>query len=227
MRRVGVCAVLAFLCVSVLATGPSHAQSSSEIGEVRRVLIWAFVTPPTAARRDLYERSKVVANEVVETVENGALHLRFRDGTEFRVGPASRATLDSFAYNPGTNSGEMAVSLVRGTFRYISGRMNKQNIKLLTPTAAIGLRGTDIFVHVADDGTTTLGVREGMAVINGAVVGERQQAIVAPGGSPQIGSQPAFGNSVDGRGLSDDFDQPNLQGGVGSSGPAGGGQSSR
>jgi hypothetical protein len=183
MRRVSVCAVLAIVGVLALEAGPLQAQSSAsaEIGDVRRVLIWAFGTPPTAARRDLYERSKVVANEVVETVENGALHLRFLDGTEFRVGPASRATLDSFAYNPGTNSGEMAVTLVRGTFRYISGRMNKQNIRLLTPTAAIGLRGTDIFVHVAEDGTTTLGVRDGVAVINGAVVNERQQAIVAPG----------------------------------------------
>jgi hypothetical protein len=210
------------------SAGPSRAQApSAEIGDVRRVLIWAFGTPPTAARRNLYERSKVVANEAVETVENGALHLRFRDGTEFRLGPASRAILDTFVYNPDTNNGEMALSLVRGTFRYISGRMNKQNIRLLTPSAAIGLRGTDIFVHVAEDGTTSLGVREGVAVINGAAVSARQQAIVARGGAPVVGSQPALGNTVDGRGLSDDFDQPNLQGGAGSSGPAGGGQNSR
>jgi hypothetical protein len=100
--------------------------------------------------------------------------------------------------------------------------MTKQNIRILTPTAAIGLRGTDIFVHVAEDGTTSLGVREGVAVINGAVVNERQQAIVARGGAPVVGSQPPLGNTVDGRGLSDDFDQPhqsNLQGG--SAGPSG------
>jgi hypothetical protein len=215
-------ALIAFECA------PAAAQTV-EIGDVRRVLIWAYGTPPTAARRDLYERSKVVANEVVETVENGALHLRFSDGSEFRVGPASRATLDSFVYNPSTNAGEMVLTMVRGTFRFISGRLNKQNLRLVTPTAAIGLRGTDIFIHVAADGTTSLGVRDGVAVINGAVVNVRQQAIVVPGAAaPVVGPQPAFGNTVDGRGLSDEFDQPNLQGGAGS-GPAGGagGQGSR
>lgn len=223
MRRVSRCAVLALVLLWGPAVGPSRAQTpSAEIGDVRRVLIWAFGTPPTAARRDLYERTRVVANEAVETVENGALHLRLRDGSEFRLGPASRATLDTFVYDPGTNTGEMTLSLLRGTFRYISGRLNKQNIRILTPTAAIGLRGTDIFVHVAEDGTTSLGVREGIAEINGAAVTERQQAIVVRGAAPVVGGQPVLGNTIDGRGLSDDFDQPsqpNLQGG--SAGPSG------
>jgi hypothetical protein len=221
---------MAAICAALIAVPCAPAASqTAEIGDVRRVLIWAYGTPPATARRDLYERSKVVANEVVETVENGALHLRFADGSEFRVGPGSRATLDSFVYNPGTNAGEMVLTLVRGTFRFISGRLNKQGMRLVTPTAAIGLRGTDIFVHVAADGTTSLGVRDGVAVINGAVVNTRQQAIVAPGGAaPVVGSQPAFGNTVDGRGLSDDFDQPNLQGGAGSgSSGAAGGQGNR
>ena len=84
----------ALLLLAAFAADPAQAQSS--IGAVERVLVWGYGTPPGARVRDLFERTPVVQDEVIETPRDGAVHLRFHDDTRFRVGSQSRATLDRF-----------------------------------------------------------------------------------------------------------------------------------
>lgn len=151
--------------VASLAAGMAQAQS---IGSVQLVEVWAYGTPPSGAKQDRFVRDAVVANEVVETVADGALHLMFGDGSELRLGSASTATLDSFVYNPGTRAGEMTVNMTRGAFRFISGKLNKSGVKLRTPTALIGIRGTDLLISVGPLGATLVTVLAGTVTVQNA-----------------------------------------------------------
>ena len=117
-------------------------QSATNIGITSAVLPQAKGTPPTAAPRVLQVGTDMVANERVETGENGKVHLLFIDGTALTVGPNSDLTLDEFVYDPDTKTGKIALSTTKGLFRLVGGKISKKTpVTLKTPTATIGIRG--------------------------------------------------------------------------------------
>ncbi|MDA1099019.1 MAG: FecR domain-containing protein [Proteobacteria bacterium] len=181
-------------CLLLLAvlTLPAGVHAADSIGAVKAVVVYAYGSPPGASRKPIYLNDDVYAQEVVETIRQGALHLLFRDDTDLRLGSATTITLDKFVYNPETNAGELVASMSRGVFRFISGKIQKQGVSLRTPTSHIGIRGTDFTVAVAEDGATQVAVSEGSVVvtpINGGAA-----AAVTAGQGATVG---AAGNSVE------------------------------
>ena len=171
-----------------IAPGPSRPQAQVAIGAVRLIKAWAYGTPPQSTRRDLYVKDRVVADEFVETVVNGALHIRFADDTEFRLGATSSARLDRFVYNPNASAGELSASLSKGAFRFITGRIPAPGYRLRTPVATVGVRGTDFVVLVASDGTSIISVLAGLVDVTptGAptvTVAAGQAVVVSPDGT--------------------------------------------
>ena len=144
---------------------PLSGQAAGNIGAVKSIVEFAYGSPPGASRSALYARDGVVAREVVETVPDGALHILFNDETNLRLGSDSKVTLDKFVYNTDNNGGELLLSMGKGAFRFISGNVAKQGIRLTTPTCYIGVRGTDFTVVVAASGATQVVVLEGVVEI--------------------------------------------------------------
>jgi|GEM_PF-3171968 len=187
--------ILPLILGCVLAVpAPSPAQG---IGAVEEVRAEAFATPPSASRDRVAMARLVVANEAIETGADAAVGLRFTDQTIFRIGPASLVTLDRFLFDPNAKSGAMALNLGRGAFRFISGTMPKEGIAVRTPTALIGVRGTDFLVRVTPAGATAVTVFEGSVVIQ--PLGGTAQILVLPGqrasvdsggGTPSLGAAP-------------------------------------
>jgi hypothetical protein len=149
--------------VPLVAAGTLAMGGSAwaEIGTVRHVNVWAYGTPPQGDRVDLFLADDVVAEEVVETVAGGALHIRFLDGTELRLGSSSSVTLDSFVYDPATGEGDFAVDLTNGVFRVITGSLAKESYAISTPVGVIGVRGTDFIVQVIEDLRVIITVLQG------------------------------------------------------------------
>ena len=175
-----------------LAAGPLNA--AGEIGNVHLVKVWAYGTPTDGAQQPLYRADDLFADELVETVEDGALHIRFLDNTKLRLGSSSVVTLDSFVYDPSTSAGELTADLGEGVFRFITGKLNKEGIEIRTPVAVIGVRGTDFIVSVAPDGATTVSVLEGLIEVTALIgsgawtsVGVGQAASVSTGGQVSLG----------------------------------------
>lgn len=83
------------------------------------------------------------------------LQLRFQDNTTASVTENSRFVIDDFVYDPNRGAGRLNVRVSVGTVRYVSGqiaRSNQQNVQVNTPTAVIGVRGTDFFMTVDESG---------------------------------------------------------------------------
>lgn len=212
-----------------LDAGPT----ADSIGMVERIVVWGYGTPPQRATRNLFVRTAVVEDEQIETPRDGAVHIVFADGTSFRLGSQSKAMLDRFFYDPTRGRGQLAFELGTGAFRFISGRMDKRDYSLKTPTATIGLRGTDFIVEVLADGTTYVTVLSGAVVMGRGVTVNADEQGIARGGEPiVVRRRPRLGRSIGDPGLDDlpgglQDGGPGAAGGPGGAGGTGGGGKGR
>jgi len=97
--------------------------------------------------------ARLQAADVVSTGSDGAVGITLNDDSLLSAGANSRLSLDRFVHEPSTNQGRLDVSLNRGTLAVISGRIAKQSPEAMTvrtPTAILGVRGTEFAVKVED-----------------------------------------------------------------------------
>jgi hypothetical protein len=150
----------AVLAASLNATAGA-AEPPAVVGDVTAVRVWAYGTPPTADRRDLFMGNDVVYRERLETVENGALHVELRDGTQLRLGSRSSVLLDEFIYDPSRGPGTLLATVAKGVCRFIAGDTERGSFVVRTPVASIVPRGTEFSVWVEPDGSTRVWVQSG------------------------------------------------------------------
>jgi hypothetical protein len=90
---------------------------------------------------------------------NGRTAIQFVDETRVDVTENSKLVIDEFVYDPNTSTGTLALKASFGTVRYASGQIaknSKQNVKISTPTAVVGVRGTDFSMTVDETGNSTI-----------------------------------------------------------------------
>ena len=94
--------------------------------------------------------------DVVVTSSSSAVAIVFTDGTTFTLSANARMVLDEFVYADGGSDNTASISLVQGTFSFLAGQVAKTgNMKIDTPVATMGIRGTAVKAEVsAFDGTT-------------------------------------------------------------------------
>lgn len=175
--------------------GPVAAQTA--VGEA--VVVVRDVTGDLGGTvRALAVDNPVHQDELVTTRAESATEITFQDGTHLSLGPDSRLTLDEFVYDPASQTGALAIDLSVGVLRFVSGAMQEDGVVITTPVATIGIRGTIVTIFVALNGTTTLIVEQGAAVVTGAAGGAATvdaaglSSTVAPGAPPSPpGAPPA------------------------------------
>jgi hypothetical protein len=102
-------------------------------------------TISAAAGMKLAEADKIV------TGPKSAVGITLQDDTRISLGAKSVSTLNQFRYNPVTRDGNLLISLLQGSMRFVTGLLSKHNpssVSIHTPTATIGTRGTDFIVSV-------------------------------------------------------------------------------
>lgn len=96
----------------------------------------------------------VFQGDVVQTGADGKLSLAFADGTSFKVSSNARMELNEFVYDPKSTSNSTAFNLAKGSFTFLAGAVAKTgSMKIETPVATMGIRGTAPHVEIAEDGT--------------------------------------------------------------------------
>jgi hypothetical protein len=143
------------LVVLLFLSSPGYAK----IGDV---IEQKGVTDIERKDGDLYEKIDrdfdVESYDTVRT-KNGRTAIEFLDETRVDVTENSKLVIDEFVYDPNTSTGSLALKASFGTVRYASGQIaknSKQNVKISTPTAVIGVRGTDFSMTVDETGSSTI-----------------------------------------------------------------------
>jgi hypothetical protein len=96
----------------------------------------------------------VYQGDVVKTGADGRLGINFTDGSSFNLSSNARMALNEFVYDPNGKSNSTMFNLTKGTFTFVAGNVAKTgDMKVDTPVATMGIRGTTPRVEISDDGS--------------------------------------------------------------------------
>jgi hypothetical protein len=97
-------------------------------------------------------------NDVITTA-NAKAGITFRDDTKVVITEQSKLVIDTFVYDGEKKTGKLGIKMALGTIKYASGQIAKndpQQVMVETPTATIGVRGTDFSGTVDETGRSTI-----------------------------------------------------------------------
>jgi hypothetical protein len=109
-------------------------------------------------------RAPVGLGDAVVSGSQSALQMLLLDHSVFTVGANASVTIDKFVYDPDRGTSDVAASVAKGAFRFMSGHslsgFGKNAIS--TPVATIGVRGTIVEGVVGPDALTVAGKQSGL-----------------------------------------------------------------
>ncbi len=92
-------------------------------------------------------------SDTLVTGADGSAGITFTDNSLVSVGPNSVFQIDKYSFDTTTYAGEFEGNLKQGRLAAVSGKMVKQSpdsMKIRTPSAIMGVRGTEFVVQVDD-----------------------------------------------------------------------------
>lgn len=141
--------LLALLCCLV-----SASVSAAEAGIVTFLSGAVSVLSADGKTRMLYKGASLNQGDTAVTGKDGQIEIRFSDEAQVKLRPGSRLRIDEYEYKGKPDGNEKGIfSLLKGSLRTITGmigRVNKSAYSVVTPTATIGIRGTEYSANVED-----------------------------------------------------------------------------
>jgi hypothetical protein len=144
--------------IAALAALPQPA-SASGIATVVDVVNEGYRTPPGADETAAKSADELVQNEALRTEEESAIQVQFVDGSQLSVEQSSEMVLSDYVYDGTAAAG--LINLNDGLFHFTSNGKPDQGVKLRTPVATIGVRGTEFLVHVDGNDATVIDILSG------------------------------------------------------------------
>ena len=126
------------------------AVGAEDAGIVKSVDGQAFVVRSGEAFQ-AEVNTPVKKGDKVTTGENGRVGLILGDDTIVTVGPGGELVIDEFLFSPAEQELSLVLRVLKGTLSFLSGqiaRLAPENVRLETPEATIGMRGTRVLVSV-------------------------------------------------------------------------------
>ena len=144
--------------IAALAALPQPALASG-IATVVDVVNEGYRTPPGADETAAKTADELVQNEALRTAEESAIQVEFVDGSQLSVEQSSEMVLSDYVFDGAAASG--LINLNDGLFHFTSNGKPDQGVKLRTPVATIGVRGTEFLVHVDGNDATVIDILSG------------------------------------------------------------------
>jgi len=130
------------------ATPAQPTATDEPIGNVATLTGTASVvrnqnTLPLKLKDDIY------LNDVVTTFADSTLGITFNDETTFNLTAKASVTIDNYIYEDGGKQNSALFDITKGTVAFVASAVAKTgDMKITTPTATLGIRGTTGLVEV-------------------------------------------------------------------------------
>jgi len=147
------------------------APPAPVIGVAAAVRGDVFILGDDGLNRRVVNGRPVNLNGRLTTGPTGHVQLLLFDQTTFTIGPNSDMFLDKFVYDPDTGLGTCTAQFAKGFFRLVTAKIAQarpESVKIQLRSAVLGIRGTDIAVSVAADGSALIKLYSGAAVVRPA-----------------------------------------------------------
>lgn len=169
-RGAGVAAVLFTAVLGALTLAWAASAVAATAGIVQFTSGSAAVTRVDGTSRPLANGLEIRNGDLVDT-GTGRVQLRFSDGALVSLQPQSQFRIDDYRFEGRADGSEKGFfSLLKGGLRTVSGwigRVHRAGYRIDTPTATIGIRGTEYTAVLGN--SLTVSVAEGrIAILNDA-----------------------------------------------------------
>ena len=139
-----------FLTMIVLMATPVAAQQATPAGHIKIATGAAFIVRQNTTL-PAKPGDAIFATDTLRTEADGAIGVTLMDDTRISLGPSSEVRVERYVFAPAEGGLGMVLNFVRGVAAYVSGRMAKMApdaIRLETPAAIVGVRGTTVAIRV-------------------------------------------------------------------------------
>ena len=136
---------LVFAAAPAFAQAPQTAAGRIKVASGSVFIVRAGTLVPAQAGQEVFEA------DGLKTGADGRLGITLKDDTRVSLGPSSEVRVDRFVFAPAEGQMGLVLKVVRGVIGYVSGRIAKlspDSIRLETPAAVVGVRGTALALHV-------------------------------------------------------------------------------
>jgi len=131
---------------------PSAQPADTSVGQVATLSGVATVTRGAAAT-PLKVADHIFKSDMLQTYANSSLGVTFDDETTFSLSPNTRIVVDNFVYEADGKANAAAFSVALGTASFVASLVAKTgDMKVTTPNATLGIRGTTGIVEVPQAG---------------------------------------------------------------------------
>ena len=140
------------LCLAALLLLPLAATAAEPVGQVKNASGDAALLRD-GQRLAAKPGDPVQEKDVIETGKDGTIGVTLIDNTVISAGPNSQIALEEYSFNSSSFTGSMLADMRKGTATMVSGdiaRGSPDAMKVRTPTAIMGVRGTYFAVQVAE-----------------------------------------------------------------------------
>ncbi len=149
------------LVIALAAIFPLHALAAAGVTQ--------FTSGDTTVRRgnaaaDTLSKGRTVdTGDTILTGSNGQAQIRFTDGGLVAVQPNSEFNIRNYADRNDPKTDNFLVDLTRGGMRAITGligKRNRDNYKVITRTATVGIRGSSFHLAYNPDGSLSVATEQ-------------------------------------------------------------------
>jgi hypothetical protein len=131
----------------------SQDSANEPIGNVATLTGTATVTRNNVPT-PLKLKDDIFLNDVLKTSANSKLGVTFNDATTFNLTANAQITVDNYVYEDGGKQNAALFDITRGTVAFVAAAVAKTgDMKISTPSAALGIRGTTGLVEVPEGAT--------------------------------------------------------------------------
>lgn len=167
------------LALALALAVPSSSWSAPTASAPLRIGVAAAVRGPVSAQsaasgavgRVLQSGLPIHMGDKITTGKDGRLQILLLDETVFTIGPDSTLVIDEFVYDPVSGSGKVAASVLKGMFRFVSGKVAKkdpESMKVKLPVGTIGIRGTIVNGRILEGNRAFVMLVQGAISLEGA-----------------------------------------------------------
>jgi len=185
--------MLAGVALAALALALPQGALAAKAGEVTHLSGAVVARKADGRSQILGVKSEVAEGDVIATAENSYARVKFADGTETVLRPATQVKVDSFSFQEQRPQADnVALSLLKGGMRAVTGllaRRNPASFRVATPSATIGIRGTNFGLQFCNNDCAGIVTPQGGVPANGlhADVADGTISVTTQAGSLAVG----------------------------------------